>query len=148
CASADGQFVALAQAAENIRQARDALAEAAEALAVALDPALAEARRAVEVERFLRRLAARIEHEVAAHQKVRPRHRKLDAPFAREPAGEDYMLGMEQRHDEARHRLAAKAGLENLAPERLHLVGGNAGIDHRPAVAVFQQPEIDVVELE
>ena len=37
------------------------------------------------------------------------------------------MIGMEMRDDETRHRLAVKPGLEYLAPERLYLVGGNAG---------------------
>src|SRR5690606_1483013 len=119
-----------------------------EAFAVALDPALAEARRAVEIERFLRRVAPRIQHEVAAHQEIRARHAQLDPPFAGEPAGEPDMIGMEMRDDEARYRFAVQTCLKYLPPERLHFIGGNARIHHRPAITIFQQPEIDMVKLE
>src|SRR5690606_30996879 len=122
--------------------------EATEALAIAFDAALAEPGGAVEIQRLLRRVAAGVEHERLAHQEVGARHVKIDAPFAAEPAREADMIGMETRYDEAGHRLAAETGLEDLAPERLHLVGGDAGIDNRPALAILDQPEVDVVELE
>src|SRR5690606_6023159 len=47
-----------------------------------------------------------------------------------------------------RYRLTVQTRLKYLPPERLYFIGGNACIHNRPAIAVFEQPEIDVVELE
>jgi len=147
-AAADRQFIVLAQTAEDVGHARDILAETAETRRIAVDAALAEAGRAVEIQRFLRRFAAGVEDQRLAHQEIGARHLEFDVPFAREPAGEADMIGMEMGDDEAGDGLALEARLKDLTPQGLDLVGRNAGVDHRPAFVAFDQPEIDVVELE
>ena len=53
---------------------------------------------------------------------------------------------MKVRDDQAPHR--AIQPRDHLAPEFAHGIVGEAGIDDRPPVAVAQQPQVDMVELE
>jgi hypothetical protein len=48
------------------------------------------------------------------------------------------------RDDHPLYRLA----LENLLPQRARLRVADPGIDHRPTLVLFSQPQVDVVELE
>ncbi len=64
------------------------------------------------------------------------------------------MVGMEMGHDQPGHRPAGPAAVgdaepvEDGEPVLLGLVQQHAGIDDGEAVAIFQQPQVDMVELE
>lgn len=144
---ADFHFIAFAQATISVRQARHALSEIAKALGIVIETALAETRRPVEGKRFLGRFAACVENEIAAAQKINPRHVQIDIPFARQPAGETDMIRVKMRDDDALDRLVHEMCGKDLAPQCLGVIRGDAGIDNEPAVRVFDQPDIDMVEL-
>jgi hypothetical protein len=73
---------------------------------------------------------------------------QLDAEPLGEPAGEAHVIGMEMGADEPRHRAAVERRRQQPLPQTLGLLVVDAGIDDRPAGAVVDQPEIDVVERE
>jgi hypothetical protein len=56
------------------------------------------------------------------------------------------VVGMHVGADHAHHRPAAELAREDLAPQLLGLGQGQPCVHHPPAVAVFQQIQIDVVE--
>ncbi len=91
-----------------------------------------------------------VEPEHAAEQPLGARGPELGVQLLRQPAGEAHVIGMEVGADQARRRPAVLAAdahpLEHLAPDRLALVALDAGVDQRPALAVLEQPEIDVIE--
>jgi len=55
---------------------------------------------------------------------------------------------MEVRDDDARDRPPRERPAQRGVPERARLLEPHPGVDDRPAVAVLEHPEIDVVELE
>ena len=56
------------------------------------------------------------------------------------------MIRMKMRDDHAPDRLAVKVLRKNLLPAAARLVGGETAIDYRPTVAIFEQPQVDVVQ--
>src|SRR3569832_1146605 len=146
-APADNDLIALANAAIRIRKLVDAVTETAEACLVALDQLVVPARGAIEAYAFLRRLLPRIGDEIAAHQEFGARDPELVVVFAQLPSGEPVVIGMHVGDDHALDRPAALRARELLLPGVRGLLVADAAVDHRPAVAVFQQPQIDVVQL-
>ena len=69
-------------------------------------------------------------------------------PSLAEPAGQPDMVGVVMRDEDPPHRPAAEPLGEDLLPKRGRLRAGIAAIDDGPARAVFEQPQIDVVERE
>jgi hypothetical protein len=55
---------------------------------------------------------------------------------------------MEMGDDDACDGLAAQGVLEHAVPGGAGFLGVDAGVDESPAVAVFQHPQVDMVQLE
>src|SRR5262249_30516970 len=55
---------------------------------------------------------------------------------------------MKVRHEHAPHRAAAEVRGEDALPQGARVVEADARVDDGPAVAVIQEPQIDVIELE
>ena len=79
-------------------------------------------------------------------QELAGRHPQRRPGLRHQPGGQAEVIGMEMGDDEALHR--AVQAFDQAAPDGAHAVVGETGIDDRPAVAIAQQPEVDVVELE
>ncbi len=86
--------------------------------------------------------------EIAAHQIIGARHPQLAAETAHQPTGHADMIGMQMGDDHPLDGLARHGPGEELLPGLGRGLVAHAGIDHGPAVAILQQPQIDVVELE
>ncbi len=145
--AADGDRVAFDDAVIGAGQAIDAVTEAAEAGAVALQDVFRKSGRAVEAQRLGRRLLAGVGDEVAAHQEFGARDPEFDAELSHQPAGEPDVVGMHVGDDHALDRAALHRPGEELFPGLGRLLVADAAVDHGPAVAIFEQPQIDVVEL-
>ena len=81
-----------------------------------------------------------------SEQKLRLGHPYVDAKTLRQPRRESEMIGMQMSNDDALHRPSREVVGEDLLPESLGDFATKAGIHDDPAVAVAQQPEIDVIE--
>ena len=58
------------------------------------------------------------------------------------------MIRMKMRDDDAPDRLAVEARRKNPVPQSARFVGSEAAINYGPAIAIVQQPEVDVLERE
>lgn len=56
------------------------------------------------------------------------------------------MVGMTMGGNDAGDRFAVQASGKNLFPTRAGFIIGNAAVDDGPARAIFQQPQIDMIE--
>jgi len=72
---------------------------------------------------------------------------EIDAPPLGEPARVADVIRMEVRQHHARDRPAVELTREDPLPQRAHIVETDAGVHDGPAVAVGEQPQVDVVEL-
>ena len=111
-----------------------------------LDGVRLEAQPAEMVEIELRRHVGGVEIEHAAEQPFAPGRPQRRLPAFAQPTGEAHMVGVKMRADHAGHRPAGQITIQHLVPQLADLVCVHAGIDDGPAVAVVQQPEIDVTE--
>jgi hypothetical protein len=130
------------------RHFRDSFAEAAEAHPVAIEQILIPAGGAIEGDALLGRLTAGIGHQHAAGDVFEAAHPERGVKLAADPTGETHMVGMHMRADHALDRLAAQLGFEDRAPVFARRLHGDAGVDDGPAVAVFEQPEVDPLQRE
>ena len=71
-----------------------------------------------------------------------------DLELVAEPAREAEVVRVAVRNDDALDWLLAAVRLEHGFPVRLDVVEVEAGVDDGPAVVLFQQPQVDVVQLE
>ena len=85
---------------------------------------------------------------VAAIEPFRLRHPQRRIPALGQPAGLADMIGVKMRDQDARHRAAIQRGGEHALPQGAGLLAADAGIDDGPALAILQQPEVDVVQRE
>ena len=100
----------------------------------------------VEVDgRLLRRLR-RVDGEEPPHQPLLVGDPEIGPVRLREPARVAEVVGVKMGHDGAADRPPLADLFEDPAPVRLHLGAGDAGVDHRPPLAVAEQPQVDVVE--
>ncbi len=138
-------WIVAAQAAEAFRQGH-AVAVEHHAGEEALDARLVEAVAAVEDAARLHVVGVAVEHREIGGEPLAVRHPRAQAPFLGDPARAAGVVRMEMRDDELPDRLAA----EELGPDRLDqlalLLAAVAAVDHGPAVAVAQQPEIDLLQ--
>ena len=76
-----------------------------------------------------------------------PRNPEFDVELSHQPAGETDVIGMHMRDDHALDRAAHHRAREELFPRRGGVFVLDAAVHDGPAVAILQQPQIDVVEL-
>ena len=100
----------------------------------------------VEVDGRLLGGFGRIDGEQPPHQPLLVGNPQLRPVRFGEPSGVADMVRVEVGHDRAVDRLAATELPDDPLPVPLHLRAGDAGIQHRPTVAVPEKPQIDVVE--
>src|SRR6266705_512592 len=74
------------------------------------------------------------------------RHPEFGAGALGQPRGETRVIGMMVRDDEAPDRAPRDASGEDALPQRARGVVADAAVDECPALAIFEQPEVDVVE--
>ena len=146
--AADVDHVAIGDALVAIRHFRHRFAEAAEADLVTIERVFIPAGGAVEFHALFRRLAAGVGHEHAAGDVFEPAHPERGVELAADPTGETHVVGMHVRADHACDRLAFERCVEDGAPVLARFFHGDAGIDDGPAVAIFDEPEIDPFERE
>src|SRR5712691_922439 len=77
---------------------------------------------------------------------LRLRHPEFGAAALGQPRGETRMVRMMVRDDETPDRAPRDAFCEDALPQRARGVVADAAVDECPALAVFEQPEVDVVE--
>ena len=122
---------------ERLAQRRESVGHLAAGTVIAV-----EFRPAVEIVGQLPR------HRDMALQPFRIGHPQRRAVAFDEPSGKAHVVGMEMGADHADDRRVADHPGQHLVPDLLRPVDVVAGIDDRPAVAVDQQPQIDVIERE
>src|SRR5437899_7456815 len=146
-AAADRDRIALADAPELARhlghEARIVIAAPAELHerlgAAAVTPEMREARLEVG-----RPAAAPGELRV---EPLRLRAPELGLPPRREPARVADVVRMEMRDEHATHGPAVEARREDALPQGARVVEPDTRVHDGPAVAVLEQPQVDVVEL-
>jgi hypothetical protein len=82
------------------------------------------------------------------HEPLRLRAPELDAALLGEPVRVAHVVGVKVRHEDASDRTTAEVRREEALPQGACVVETHAGVHDGPAVAVLEEPEIDVVELE
>src|SRR5262249_48721344 len=141
----DGDDVAAPQALEIQRQI-DAVLVWQHVLDELLHAALVETVTAIERRARLDRVGDAVHAREIGGQPFRLAHQRPQVPSRGDPAGIAGMIGMEMRHDQPRHRTIA----EHVRPDILDQLayGGTAiaAVDHGPAVAVAQKPEVDLLQ--
>src|SRR5690606_1646006 len=112
----------------------------------ALQHRVIEADGAVMIDHRLRRLVRRLQIQHPPEAPLPECHGERDVPFMRDPARLSEMIGMEMCADHPRDRLALQMRVEDMPPQITNFLRVEAGIDERPAVGVFDEVEIDVIE--
>ena len=143
-AAADRERVALADAAELLGQRGDQpriviapLGQRGERrLVTAVATIVAQARVGVPRARAL--------HRHVGDEVLRLRAPEIDAVALGKPGGVAKVIGVEVGDDHSRHPAAGQDAL----PQRAHVVEADAGVHDGEAVAVGEQPQVDVIELE
>src|SRR6185312_3954879 len=108
---------------------------------------VAEADAAVERGELVAKAARRAAKRKTRLVPLARRGPQLDAKPLGEPAGQPDMVGVIMRDDEPRHR-PVELVRDDMLPEALDGVAGDAGVDNGPTRAVRDQPQIDVIERE
>ncbi len=73
---------------------------------------------------------------------------ELGAGLRAEPAGETEMVRMEMGGQQAGNRPLCKRAAQECAPTLPRALVGDPGVDEGPALVVFEQPDVDVIERE
>ena len=84
------------------------------------------------------------------HPRGQPRGARGDQfrpELALQPSGKADVIGVVMGDDHARDRLAAKRPCHQPAPNFLGPARGKARVDHRPAIALVQGIDVDVIQL-
>ena len=146
-ALADVDRFAVVDAPIAVGQRMDVLAEVAEARVIAVDRRRAPAGAPVELGGVRRGFTSGVGHRDAAVQVFEPRHPQPAAEPAGQPAGHADMVRVHVGDEDARDRTVAQA-VQQLAPCGGAVVGAYPGVDDGAAIAIVDQPDVDVVELE
>src|SRR5690606_33490634 len=77
-----------------------------------------------------------------------PRHPQFHVALFGEPAGTASVVGVQVRHDYPADRTFLHCSGERLLPHAFRYIGAYAGVDDRPAIAIFEEPQVDVTERE
>ena len=145
-ATTDGDGLQVCQPAKTLRQGINRPAKVAEFALVEGQLLLVIARRPVKAQRHLGRRSPGIANHGPAHQELLPGHPQLGTETLGEPAGKAHVVGVHMGADHTRDRPACHDGAEQLLPQLACTVEIQAGIHDGPAIAVGQQPEIDMVQ--
>ena len=89
---------------------------------------------------------AGVEAEAPPHAPLGFADPQFDAERLGQPAGKADMVRVSVGDDEARDLAPRQRAGKHALPHFFRGVGENAGIDQRDAVAIFQEPQIDMVE--
>src|SRR5690606_24145433 len=102
----------------------------------------------VELEVALRREAFRVERDGLRRQirGLAADQRRVEP--AAEPAGETYVIRMEMCREHARDALSSEGTGEDALPGAPRDVVIDPGVDDGPSFGIFQEVDVDVVELE
>ncbi len=141
---ADLDPFAVVNAVIGLRQRMHELAEHAEHPVVKIHLLRLEACAAIEAVAFLRRRPAGIGDEDPRQQVFVAGHPQRHVEAIGQPACTADVIRMEVRDQHARKRSVANQGVEYEVPYLPTLIDVDAGVDHGPAVAVFEEPEIDM----
>ena len=102
----------------------------------------------VEPAIILRPKIARCVLQAEAEQVLGARHQQIEAEAVAHPAGEADMVGVVVRHDQARQPGAGERPGEHRLPDRAARLVADPAIEHRPALAIGDQVDVDVIEPE
>jgi len=139
--------VALLQAGIAHRQRRADIGEVERAvLAALLEDLRIHATCAPEGQRLRRRAILDIEDQHARHQPACARRPEIGAAAVHYPARHADMVGVMMGGDHASDGFALQGAGEDILPQRHAALRVDAGIDQRPAVALVQRVDIDVIE--
>ena len=145
-ALADADFLAVREPLKAVRQRVDHLAECAETRTVFFERGVGPACFVEIIDRILGRFAVHVGDRHAAVQILKPRHPQPHAEAPREPARHAHMIGMHVGDEHARELAVERRRGKQLAPDLQRLFGARAGVHQRIAVAIFKQPDVDVIE--
>jgi len=101
---------------------------------------------AVEAHAVRRGFAAGVGHQHAAGDVFEPRHPQPALVVSGQPAGHADVIGMHVRADHSPHATPLQRAGESTLPVGCRIRSLHAGIGERPAVAVFERPDVDVVQ--
>ena len=101
-----------------------------------------------EVDRVVGVEAAEVVVRRVGREIFRGRHPEGRAGTLDEPGGAADVIGMVVRDDDVLHRLAGERAREMHLPQVPRRLHAEARVDERPAVAVLEKPQVDVVERE
>ena len=145
-ALANGDGLAILYAAVAVGQFVNVLAKVAKAQPVGLDGRGYPARALVKTCALRRCLSACVRHHDAAVQVFQARHPQARVKLAREPTRHANVVGVHVGHQHAGHRPVVGGLREEFAPDFGVVIGAGAGVNNRPAIVVFQRPQVDVVQ--
>ena len=87
-----------------------------------------------------------IQHQHPRHQPGRPRDDQF-RPARLKPARQTDMIRVMMRHHQPAHRTPAKWPSQQPLPDRAAALAVHPGVNHRPAIAVVQRIDIDMIQL-
>ena len=129
-----------------LRQRMNMLAETTKTRAIALQRFLTKTGGAVETKPFFGNRFTGITGHGAAHQIIGARHMKISVEMIDQPTGKPDMVGVHMGDDDFMNRPAAHKTGKQIFPMRARTFHIDACINNHPAIAVAQQPDIDMVE--
>ena len=142
----DGSFLTVTKSTIRFRQLCYVLAEKSENPAIIVERLGRISRRRVETEAGIGSRPAGVGDQHPTHRVFLKGHPEIDVKTPGEPAGTANVVRMHVRdNDMFDWRIAHDTGKRSF-PDRLALVVAKASVDYRPAVAVGEQPKIDVLE--
>ena len=147
-AAADAQYIAGDDAAVGRRQPRHQSEVAMSAGDDTLGGRGVEPVLEVEAAVMLRFERAGIEVEIQTDQVFRRRHVQRHAEPLQQKADRADVIRMHVGGDDARQRAFGQQAVEQRLPRRLGRLVAEAGVEQRPAIAVVDEIDVDVIEQE
>ena len=146
CKTVNDNFIILFDALIGLRQRVNMLAEPAKSRAITLQSVLVKTGSAIKANALIGHVFAGIGGHSTAHQIIGTRHMEIGIKAFDQPTGQPDMVGMHMGDNHLMDRLAAHKAVKQLFPMGARAVHINTCIDNHPAIAIAQQPDIDVVQ--
>jgi hypothetical protein len=143
---ADGEGLAVAHVGMRQRQAGHATRVQVLALGDPFHARRIKTVAAHQLQHALRIGCATARAHVVRLQELRLGHPRQHLEFLAQPVAQADVVGMKMGDDHALDRLADQLLCKDLLPAAARFIGGKTAIDDGPAVTVFQQPQVDVIE--